>query len=314
MKAITYTGFGGPEVLRLAEVDEPHAGPGQVRLKVVAAGVNPLDHKIRSGWRPQLAPPFPVVPGLEAAGVVDEVGEGVTGVAVGDEVLGWTVTGAYAEHALAVDFGPKPADLGWDVAAALPVAVETSVRVLDALGVREGDTLLLHGAAGVAGAVGVQLAVARGATVIGTASPGNHDYLRSLGAIPVAYGNGLANRVRAVAPQGVDAVYDAAGAGDLETSIELRGGTGRIVTIADPRAAELGVTFSGPGAQFGPRLGEYALLAAEGRLTVRVARTFPLEDAAQAQEVSAGGHAAGKLVLRPWPSARPAEEAAGEQR
>ena len=225
MKAITYTEFGGPEVLRLEEVDEPHAGRGQVRLKVVAAGVNPLDSKIRNGWRPQIAPPFPVIPGVEAAGVVDEVGESVTGVAVGDEVLGWTVTGAYAEHALAVDFGPKPADLDWDLAAALPVAVETSVRVLDALGVGEGDTLLLHGAAGVTGAVGVQLAVTRGATVIGTASPGNHDYLRSLGAIPVAYGAGLADRVREAAPRGIDAVYDAAGAGDLEVSIDLRGGT-----------------------------------------------------------------------------------------
>lgn len=211
MKAITYTEFGGPEVLRVAEVDEPHAGPGQVRLKVVAAGVNPLDSKIRNGWRPRITPPFPVVPGVEAAGVVDEVGEGVTGVALGDEVLGWTVTGAYAEHALAVDFGPKPADLDWDLAAALPVAVETSVRVLDALGVGEGDTLLLHGAAGVSGAAGVQLAVARGATVVGTASLGNHDYLRSLGAIPVAYGAGLADRVREAAPQGIDAVYDAAG-------------------------------------------------------------------------------------------------------
>jgi NADPH:quinone reductase-like Zn-dependent oxidoreductase len=217
---------------------------------------------------------------------------------VGDEVLGWTVTGAYAEHALAVDFGPKPADLDWDLAAALPVAVETSVRVLGALGVGEGDTLLLHGAAGVAGAVGVQLAVTRGATVIGTASPGNHDYLRSLGAIPVAYGAGLADRVREAAPQGIDAVYDAAGAGNLEVSIDLRGGTDRIITIADPKAAELGVTFSGP-APFGSRLGEYARLAADGKLTVRIAQSLPLEDAAKAQELSASGHAAGKLVLRP---------------
>lgn len=299
MKAITYTEFGGPEVLRFEEADEPHAGPGQVRLKVVAAGVNPLDSKIRNGWRPQVTPPFPVIPGVEAAGVVDEVGEGVTGVAVGDEVLGWTVTGAYAGHALAVDFGPKPADLDWDLAAALPVAVETSVRVLDALGVGEGDTLLLHGAAGVSGAVGVQLALARGATVIGTASPGNHGYLRSLGAIPVAYGAGLADRVREAAPRGIDAVYDAAGAGDLEVSIDLRGGTDRIITIADTKAAELGVTFSGPGAPFGSRLGEYARLAADGKLTVRIAQNLPLEDAAKAQELSASGHAAGKLVLRP---------------
>jgi NADPH:quinone reductase-like Zn-dependent oxidoreductase len=298
MKAITYSEFGGPEVLRLEEVAEPHAGPGQVRLKVVAAAVNPLDHKIRNGWMPHMAPSFPAIPGLEAAGVVDEVGEGVTGVAVGDEVLGWTVTGAYAEHALATDFAVKPADLDWDTAAALPVAVETSVRVLDTLKVGAGDTLLLHGAAGVVGAVGVQIAVARGATVIGTASPRNHDYLRSLGAIPVAYGDGLADRVRAAAPQGVDAVFDAAGQGDLPVSIELRGGTDRIVTIADPTAAELGVTFSGGGGPFGARLAEYARLAAGGELVVRLAQSLPLAEAGKAQELSATGHADGKIVLR----------------
>jgi NADPH:quinone reductase-like Zn-dependent oxidoreductase len=299
MKAITYTTFGGPEVLRLEEVEEPHAGPGQVRLKIVAAAINPLDHKIRNGWMPQMAPPFPVIPGQEAAGVVDEIGEGVTGVSIGDEVLGWTVTGAYAEYALASDFGAKPADLDWDTAAALPVAVETSVRVLDALNVEKGDTLLIHGAAGVVGAAGVQLAVARGATVIGTASPRNHDYLRSLGAIPVAYGPGLADRVRAAAPQGVDAVYDAAGQGDLPLSIELRGGTDRIVTIADPNAAELGVTFSGGGGPFGARLTEYARLVVDGKLGVRVAQSLPLAEAGKAQELSATGHAEGKLVLRP---------------
>ncbi|KOV80723.1 NADP-dependent oxidoreductase [Nocardia sp. NRRL S-836] len=300
MKAITYTEFGGPEVLRLDEVEEPHAGPGQVRLKVVAAGVNPVDHKIRNGWMPHMSPALPAVPGLEAAGVVDEVGEGVTGVSVGDEVLGWTTTGAYAEYALATDFAAKPATLDWDVAAALPVAVETSVRVLDALEVKEGDTLLLHGAAGVVGAVAVQLAVARGATVLGTASPANHDYLRSLDATPLAYGEGLATRVRAAAPQGVDAVLDAAGADDLPMSIDLRGGTDRIITIADPRAAELGIPFSGGGSgPFGSRLASYARLVADGQLTVRVARSFSLADAARAQEVSAGGHAAGKLVLRP---------------
>jgi NADPH:quinone reductase-like Zn-dependent oxidoreductase len=300
MKAITYTTFGGPEVLSLNEVEEPHAGPGQVRLKVVAAAVNPLDHKIRNGWMPpQMTPPFPVIPGLEAAGIVDEVGEGVTGVAVGDSVLGWTTTGAYAEYALASEFALKPADLDWDTAAALPVAVETSVRVLDELKVGEGDTVLIHGASGVVGAVGVQLAVARGATVIGTASPGNHDYLRSLGATPVAHGEGLADRIRAAAPQGVDAVYDAAGHGDLPLSIELRGGTDRIVTIADPQAAELGVTFSGGGAPFGARLGEYARLAVDGRLTVRVAQSLPLADAAKAQDLVATGHAPGKVLLRP---------------
>ncbi|WP_439659882.1 NADP-dependent oxidoreductase [Lentzea sp. HUAS TT2] len=299
MKAITYTTFGGPEVLNLTEVEEPHAGPGQVRLKVVAAAVNPLDHKIRNGWMPpEMTPPFPVVPGLEAAGVVDEVGEGVTGVSVGDEVLGWA-SGAYAEHAVATDFAPKPAGLDWDVAAALPVAVETSVRVLDLLKVEAGDTVLLHGASGVVGAVAVQLAVARGATVIGTASPRNHDYVRSLGATPVAHGDGLADRVRAAAPNGVDAVFDVAGAGDLPLSIELRGGTDRIITIADPAAAGLGVTFSGGGGPFGARLAEYARQAADGELTVRIAKSLPLADAAEGQDLVATGHADGKVVLRP---------------
>ncbi|GLY46475.1 NADP-dependent oxidoreductase [Lentzea sp. NBRC 102530] len=297
MKAITYTTHGGPEVLNLGEAPEPHAGPGQVRLKVVAAAVNPLDHKIRNGWFPQMTPPFPVIPGLEAAGIVDEVGEGVTGVKAGDEVLGW-VTAGYAEYALATDFALKPAGLDWDTAAALPTAVETSVRVLDLLGVEDGDTVLIHGAAGVVGAVGVQLAVARGATVIGTASPANHDYLRSLGATPVAYGEGLGDRVRAAAPHGVDAVYDAAGQGDLPVSIELRGGTDRIVTIADPAAADLGVVFTGGGAPFGARLGEYARQAADGELRVRIAASLPLADAAKAQELVETGHVQGKVVLR----------------
>ncbi|MCK9930315.1 NADP-dependent oxidoreductase [Frankia sp. Mgl5] len=302
MKAIVYEEYGGPEVLRLAEVEEPHAAPGQVRLKIVAVGVNPIDHKIRRGWLQQVFPvTFPAVPGTEAAGIVDEVGEGVTDISVGDEVLGFTVTGAYAEYALAVDVAPKPAGLGWESAAALPAAAETSHRVLDTLKVTGGETLLVHGAAGVVGSVGVQLAVARGATVIGTASEANHDYLRSLGVTPVAYGDGLADRVRAAAPQGIDAVYDATGYNVLELSIDLRGGTtDRIVTIADMRAAELGITLStGPSLQFQPTLADYARLAADSRLRVRIDRSFPLADAAKAQELSEAGHPRGKLVLRP---------------
>ncbi|MFJ9590805.1 NADP-dependent oxidoreductase [Streptomyces acidicola] len=302
MKAITHDEYGGPEVLQLTEVEEPHAGPGQVRLKVMAAGVNPVDYKIRRGWMQQMFPvAFPAVPGSEAAGVVDEVGEGVTGISVGDEVLGSTITGAYAQYALATDVAPKPAGLDWASAAALPVATETSDRVLEALKVTDGETLLLHGAAGVVGSVGVQLAVARGATVIGTASEANHDYLRSLGAIPVAYGDGLADRVRAAAPQGIDAVYDAAGHDILKVSIDLRGGTAdRIVTVVDPQAGELGITFSsGIGRPFGAALAGYARLAADGRLRVRVDRSLPLADAARAQELSEAGHARGKLVLHP---------------
>ncbi|MER7930621.1 NADP-dependent oxidoreductase [Streptomyces sp. NPDC096057] len=303
MKAISYQEHGGPEVLRLTEVEEPHAGPGQVRLKIMAAAVNPVDSKIRSGWMQRMgfAGPatFPIVPGTEAAGFVDEVGDGVTGFAVGDEVLGWTVTGAYAQYALATEIARKPAGLDWETAAALPVAAETSDRVLDILKVGDGETLLIHGAASVVGSVGVQLAVSRGAAVIGTASAANRDYLRSLGATPVTYGDGVADRVRAVAPQGIDAVFDATGYDALEASIELRGGTERIVTIADMRAAELGITFTSDDRPFGPQLAEYARLAADGRLRVRIDQSFPLADAAKAQELSEMGHARGRLILRP---------------
>ncbi|MGW2562620.1 NADP-dependent oxidoreductase [Streptomyces sp. NPDC001514] len=304
MEAIVYEEFGGPEVLRHTEVDKPEPGPGEVRVKVVAVGVNPLDHKRRYGWVEQFYPTtFPAIPGLEFAGIVDALGEGVTGTAVGDEVLGWTKTGAYAQYAIAGDIVPKPAALSWESAATLPVAGETAQRVLGALGLKQGETLLLHGAAGAVGSMAVQLAVALGATVVGTASPRNHDYLRALGAIPVAYGDGLVARVRAAAPQGVDAVFDAAGSGVLPASIELRGGTtDRIVTIADMNAADHGVPFSGGGTppeQVRAGLTEHARLAAEGRLNIPVVETFVLADAAKAQELSEAGHVRGKLIIKP---------------
>ncbi|MFC9649520.1 NADP-dependent oxidoreductase [Streptomyces sp. NPDC056937] len=307
MQAIVFEEFGGPDVLHVKEIAEPHAGPGEIRVVVKAAGVNPMDYKIRHGWMEQVFPTrLPAVPGQEIAGVVDEIGAGVTGVAVGDDVLGWSTTGAYAQYALAETVVPKPASLGWAEAAAVPVAGETAARVLDELALRDGETLLLHGAAGAVGSVAAQLATARGAIVIGTASPANHEYVRSLGAIPVTYGDGLVERVRSVAPQGVDAVFDAAGMGALPDSIELRGGTtDRIVTIADPAAAGLGVTFSSgmSGDALAERkragLAENARLAAEGALRLRIAGTFPLAEAAQAQQTSEEGHARGKLVIAP---------------
>ncbi|MFH9243944.1 NADP-dependent oxidoreductase [Streptomyces lydicus] len=302
MRAIMYNEFGGADVLALRETGKPEAGPGDVRVKVVAVGVNPLDYKRRYGWVEQFYPTtFPAVPGLEFAGIVDALGEGVTEVAVGDEVFGWTRTGAYAEYALAGDIAPKPAELSFATAAALPVAGETAQRVLDELGVAEGETMLLHGAAGAVGQVAVQLAVALGVTVIGTASPANHDFLRTLGAVPVAYGAGLADRVRAAAPQGVDAVFDAAGHDALPVSIALRGGTtDRIVTIAATDAAEHGVPFSAggtPSEQVRAGLVKHARLAVEGKLTVPVAETFALADAAKAQELSEAGHVRGKLII-----------------
>jgi NADPH:quinone reductase-like Zn-dependent oxidoreductase len=302
MQAIVFEEFGGPEVLQVKEIEEPHAGPGEVRVAVKAAGVNPMDFKIRRGWVQDFMPvTFPAVPGIEVAGVVDEVGEGVTEFAVGDEVVGWSTTGAYSQYAVAGIVAAKPGNVSFEQAVALPVAGQTASRVLRELGVKEGETVLIHGAAGGVGAVGVQLAVALGATVIGTASEANHDYLRALGATPVEYGEGLVERVKAVAPQGVDAVFDVAGKGALPDSIELRGGTDRIVTIADPAAGDLGVTFSSGGSpeQTKAGLAEQLQQAADGKLRLNVAETFALADAAKAQELSEAGHTGGKFVLVP---------------
>jgi NADPH:quinone reductase-like Zn-dependent oxidoreductase len=299
MRAVVFEEFGGPEVLQVRDVPEPQAGPGQVRLQVRAAGVNPFDHKVRRGLTKAT---LPRIPGFEVAGVVDQVGDGAE-FAVGDELVGWSIGGAYAEHAIAGNVTRKPAGVSWEQAVSLPVAGETAQRVLDLLEVKSGETILIHGAAGAVGAVAVQLATAAGLTVIGTASPANHEYLRSIGAVPVEYGDGLVDRVRAAAPQGVDAVFDTAGKGGLRESIELRGGTERIVTIADwETAGELGIVASGgSGAPEHVRAGLDAQLqaAAEGKLVTRIADTFALADAGKAQELSESGHARGKIVVLP---------------
>jgi NADPH:quinone reductase-like Zn-dependent oxidoreductase len=298
MKAVIIDEFGGPEVLRVGDREMPEPDAGQVRVRVRAAGVNGVDAAIRSGAAQQIFPTkLPTVLGLEIAGVVDASGPNVDGLAVGDEVLGLADGGGYAEYALATTVAPKPAELGWAEAAALPVAAETALRVLNMLEVARDDTVLIHGAAGGVGTVAVQLALSRGATVIGTASEANHDYLREIGATPVVYGEGLVDRVRAVAPDGIDAVFDAAGQGALPNSIELRGGTSRIVTIADPAAFRLGVTFSGEAAHDAGALAEVARQAADGRLRVTVGETYPLEEAPAAQESVATGHGRGKVVL-----------------
>ena len=201
MKAVQYDEFGDPEVLHVAEVEEPHAGAGQIRVAVKGASVNAFDWKKLSGM---VGGDLPIIPGSDVAGVVDEVGEGVTDVAVGDEVFGNAVGGGAAEHALMSQYAIKPAALSWEEAAGMPVAVETSVRALDLLGVEPGQTVLVNGAAGGVGTAAVQFARARGARVIGTASASNHDFLRSLGVEPTIYGDGLVERVRELAPDGVD--------------------------------------------------------------------------------------------------------------
>ena len=298
MKAVVIDEFGGPEVLHVADRELPEPGDGQVRVEVRASGVNPFDDKVRSGEMEQMFPTdLPTVLGVEIAGIVDEVGPKVNGLAVGDEVLGFADGGGYAEYALATTVAPKPAGLGWAEAAALPVAITTAQGVLDQLEVTQGETVLIHGAAGGVGTVAVQIAVARGATVIGTASEANHDYLRELGATPVVYGEGLVDRVRAVAPDGIDAVFDVAGKGALPDSIELRGGKSRIVTIADPEALQLDIPFSGGRTRDAEALAEVARQAADGRLRLTVAKTFPLEEAAAAHAAVDTGHARGKTVL-----------------
>lgn len=301
MKAIVFDTFGGTEVLHEADLEIPRPGPGQVRVRVHAVGVNPVDGKIRSGAMEAIFPTtLPAIPGGEIAGVVDAVGAGVDHLKAGDAVLGWSDTGSYAQYALAdaTVLALKPAGLDWTHAAALPVASDGADRALDILEVKAGETLLIHGASGALGTVAVQLAVARGARVIGTAGPANQEYVTSLGATALVYGDHLVERVRDLAPDGVDAVLDAAGKGALEDSITLRGTTDRIVTTADFRARELGVVFSeGPQRRSAARLAELAEQAADGTLVITVGATHPLSDAARAQQASDAGHSRGKLVL-----------------
>ncbi|MER7582439.1 NADP-dependent oxidoreductase [Kitasatospora sp. NPDC097691] len=305
-KAIAFHEYGSADVLRPVDLDLPAPGPGQVRVAVRTVGVNPLDHKVRSGAMAELFPvAFPAVTGYEVAGVVEALGEGVSGFAPGDEVFGAVMGGGYAEHVLVqVELlGRKPASLGWEEAAAIPVAAETAERVLDVLGVRAGETLLVHGAAGGVGTVLLQFARARGITVIGTASEANHDHLRELGAIPVTYGEGLAERVREAAPGGVDRALDAAGQGGvLPLSIELTGSADRVLTIADfVGGQQHGVRFTG-GSEGVDHLHQRAYTAAlalheAGTLRLPLHRVLPLAEAAEAQRISEQGHLRGKIVL-----------------
>ena len=299
MKTMQIDRFGGPEVLHLADAPEPHAGRGQVRVRVRAIGVNPFDASVRSGAMEALFPtPLPAVLGLELAGVVDEVGAGVTELEAGDEVFGFADGGAYTELALASVVTKKPRAISWEVAASLSVAGETADRVLAALAVRPNETLLVHGGAGVVGRVAVQLARLRGARVIATGSAANQTLLSSLGATPVVYGAGLVSRVQALGVS-IDAVFDAAGKGALPDSIALRGGKTRIVTIADPAAHQLGIPFSAGSAATRnvAALRSIGDLVARGELSVAVAEVLPLAKAARAHELLAQGHAPGKIVL-----------------
>jgi NADPH:quinone reductase-like Zn-dependent oxidoreductase len=297
MKAARFSRFGGPEVLEIVDLPEPHPGPGQVRIAVRAAGVNSSDWKKRNGLMDQQ---LPQTLGYEAAGVVDELGVGVSDVTIGDRVFGFCAdAAAQAERAVLSYYAPIPPSLDFPGAAALPSAVETATRALDQLGVGTGSTLLINGASGNVGSAAVQLAVARGAHVIGTASPANHEYLRSLGSEPIIYGEGLPERVRALVPAGIDLALDVAGSGVLPELIELAGSPEHVLTIADfAGALQHGVRFStGDDGRAIHALAEIGELIESGRFSLPVAQTFPLAEIAQAHRVSERGHVHGKLVL-----------------
>jgi NADPH:quinone reductase-like Zn-dependent oxidoreductase len=300
MRALQFRAYGGPEVLEWAEAPDLHAGPGQIRIAVRAASVNPIDWKTisgaLSGGKPMEGTGYL---GSDAAGVVDEVGDGVTGVAVGDEVFGRGQL-TQAEYAVLGSWAAKPPSIDWAVAAAAGVAGETSERGLRLLDVNAGDTLFVDGGAGGVGAVAVQMALARGATVIASASEANHDYLREIGATPVLYGRGLAERVRAAAGGPVDAVFDVAGRTPVEELISLAPEPSQVLSIANFAAGQAGARVTGGDADSHPMqaLAQVAELLAQNKLVIKV-QTFPFDRAAEAYRISQSGHVRGKLVLVP---------------
>jgi len=298
-KAVVLTRYGPPDVLVWSDVPMPEPGPGQVRIRVKAAGVSPTDPKIRRGDLKTVFPlPGGAVLGFEAAGVVDALGPSVSGVQEGDEVASLLAgLGGYGEYAIASSWTPKPPNVSWSDAAALPASAEAAVGILKQLGVGKGETLLVLGAAGSVGMIATQLAVSRGATVVGAASPRDHDLVRDLGGVPVSYGAGLVDRVREISPS-VDAVLDAAGKGQLPDAVTLAGGPARVMTLADEHAADLGVALSVPTPDRAPEAVDQTMaLLASGALRLRRQRQLPMAEAAEAHRLLENGEAHEKLVL-----------------
>ncbi|MEU6082068.1 NADP-dependent oxidoreductase [Streptomyces sp. NPDC047108] len=299
--AITFSEYGGPDVLTLSQVATPEPGPGQVRIRVRAAAVNPIDLRIRAGLMQGVFPvTFPMVPGWDVAGVVDRTGEGASA-SVGDEVFGVASVGGYSAYALLDRPFTKPAIVPFETAAAMVTVGEAAYRALRHLGVQPGRTLLIHGAGGSVGSIAVQLAAARGIAVVGTAAEQDVERVNGLGATAVLYGEGWVERVEAAAPDGVHAVFDASGAGVLADSVALAGDAGRVITIADPSFAEHGVRFTGmdPADRSPEALPHLADLLAGGGLDVPVGRAYPLADAARAHADLEARRSHGKVVLLP---------------
>ena len=306
MRAIAIDQYGGPGLLTMRDLPDPKVGPDSVLVRVRAAGVNPVDVGIRAGGLDAMFPVhFPLVPGWDVAGVVERVGAAVTEFAAGDEVIGYVRRdevgeGTYAELVAAPvrTLARKPTSVSFTEAAALPLAGLTAWQALRTVNVGGGDTLLVNAAAGGVGSYAVQLAGILGATtVIGTASDANADFVRSLGGTPVAYGDGMAERVRAVAPDGVSAVVDFAGGESLQAAAGVLDQPGRLASIVDAEGvAALGghYVFVRPDAA---DLTELARLVDAGQLMIHVTQRFPLADAAAAHEAMAKGHGHGKIVL-----------------
>jgi NADPH:quinone reductase-like Zn-dependent oxidoreductase len=296
--AVVVTGYGPPEVLKWAGVPLAEPGEGQIRIKVKAAGISPTDLALRAGYL-QGAIPLPpgAVLGFEAAGTVDAVGPGVTGTATGDGVTALLFgLGGYAEYAVASIWARKPDTVSWIEAAALPSSAEAAVGVLRQLGVRSGETLLLFGGGGSVGIIATQLAVAQGITVISAVGERDETLAAELGATPVRYGPGVADRVRALSA--VDAVFDAAGAGVLADAIALAGGPQRVITLSDPAAAEFGVTLSEPTSDRAPgALEETIALLADGRLRLRAHKSMPMQEAAEAHRQLESGDVHERIIL-----------------
>jgi NADPH:quinone reductase-like Zn-dependent oxidoreductase len=306
MRAITYDSYAQDNsALRHGEHPDPKVGPGQVLIQVRAAAVNPVDWKVMAGGLDGMMDTvFPVIPGWDVAGVVAGTGPDTPEFAPGDEVIAYArkdavQAGTFAEYVAvsAPSVARKPASLDWAQAAGLPLAGLTALRSLDRLAVGAADVLLVHGAAGGVGSLAVQLGRDRGARVIGTASERNHAFVRELGGEPVSYGDGLVERVRALAPGGVSAVADFVG-GQLETTLSVLADGGRHVSVADPQVEQHGGHWIWVRPD-GAKLAELARIADRGALTVEVAQTFPLDRTGEAFDASRTGHTRGKLVVIP---------------
>lgn len=295
MKRMSFAEFGGPDVLQLTDAEEPHAGPGQIRIAVRAAGVNPVDWRIREGQFQKVRPiELPSGVGQDAAGVVDEVGEGVEGVEPGDPVFG-RGSSTYAEFAVLSAWARIPEGLTYTEAAGYPSVVETALRIIREAGVQSGQTLLVSGASGGVGSAVLQIARDRGITVIGTAGAANQDYLRSLGALATTYGEGWPERVRQLGH--VDAALDLAGSGVIRELVELTGDPQKVISIADLAAPDLGARFSGVTGDVPRALAEAADLISRAKLHIPVEKSYPLAEAAAAHVDSHAGHTRGRRVI-----------------